>query len=274
MSDPAPPESPKLLQRDGEPLLGAQAAARYLGLHRSTVFLAVREGVLIPDERTRGGHTRFRLATLDAYKSRYATASATGETALVPLLRAIGELSKQIASATSLAEAAEAAAKQVARALPEIDGVSVAKSGVMAGDPSSIEVVTKPAVPEDVLRRFERLRRTFRFGTTTALRTLEAEIAENTATGKVYTGTRDIVRMWPLGAYAIYPIVVEGEARGLLFCTCSRPRDFPAADRAFLQSVAGLLALAFERFEALDTLRGWSMLMGLNAARAPREVPG
>jgi excisionase family DNA binding protein len=251
LSAPAPP-SP---QGEEETLLGAQAAARYLGLHRSTLFLAVREGVLLPDARTRGGHTRFRRATLDTYKSRYAAASATGETALVPLLRALSGLTRAIANAPSLAHAARAVVEQVQHELPGIDGVSVARTGVTAGDPSSVRVITEPAVPEDVLRHFERLRHTFRFGTTTALRTLEAEISEDTSSENSYTGTRSIVRMWTLGAYAIYPIVVRGEAQGLLFCTCSLPRRFPAADRVFLEAVAGLLTLAFERFEALDALR-------------------
>ena len=238
MSNPASPP-PKPPQRDDEPLLGAQAAAHYLGLHRSTLYLAVREGVLLPDERTRGRHTRFRRATLDAYKARYALASATGETALVPLLRALSDLTRRIASASSLTCAADAVVRQVQRALPGIDGVSVARSGVTPGDPSSIQLITEPAVPEPVLRNFERLRHTFRFGTTTALRTLEAEISEDTTSESSYTGTRNIVRMWTLGAYAIYPIVVRGEARGLLFCTSSEPRRFPAADRAFLAGGGG-----------------------------------
>src|SRR5579862_3994397 len=117
MIGPAAPPTQSLTS-DDEPLLGAQAAAHYLGLHRSTLFLAVREGVLIPDERTRGKHTRFRRATLDAYKARYATASATGETALVPLLRALSELAQSIANAPTLAHAAGAVVEQVQRALP------------------------------------------------------------------------------------------------------------------------------------------------------------
>jgi excisionase family DNA binding protein len=254
MSVPSSP-LPKPSQREEEALFGAQAAARYLGLHRSTLFLAVREGILIPDARTRGKHTRFRRATLDAYKARYAAASATGETAMVPLLRTLSDLTRSIASALSLPDAARSVVEQVQRALPGIDGVSVARAGVTPGDPSSVQMITEPMVPEHVLHTFERLRHTFRFGTTTALRTLEAEISEDTSSENSYTGTRNIVRTWPLGAYAIYPIVVRGEARGLLFCTSSQPRSFPAADRAFLQAVVGLLTLAFERFEAIEVLR-------------------
>ena len=136
-------------------------------------------------------------------------------------------------------------------ALPGIDGVSVARSGVTPGDPSSVQMITEPMVPEHVLHTLERLRHTFRFGTTTALRTLEAEISEDTSSENAYTGTRNIVRTWPLGAYAIYPIVVRGEARGLLFCTSSRPRGFPAGGFRIPAGGRGLSTLAFERFEAL-----------------------
>ena len=250
LSSPVPKPSP----REEEALLGAQAAARYLGLHRSTLFLAVREGILIPDARTRGRHTRFRRATLDAYKARYSAASATGETALVPLLRALSDLTRSIASAPSLPDAARSVVAQVQRALPGIDGVSVARSGVTPGDRSSVQMITEPMVPEHVLHTFERLRHTFRFGTTTALRTLEAEISEDTSSENAYTGTRNIVRTWPL----VRTPSIRSWCAVRRVAFCSAPvRGHAVSPRRIAYSAGGrgALTLAFERFEALEALR-------------------
>lgn len=61
-----------------ERMFAAQAAADLLGIHRSTLYLAVRRLKLIPDAYTPGGHVRFHRATLERFSERLALDSATG----------------------------------------------------------------------------------------------------------------------------------------------------------------------------------------------------
>lgn len=63
---------------DDHRLFAAHAAADMLGIHRSTLYLAVRSGKLTPDVFTPGGHARFSLETLHRFSERLAHSPATG----------------------------------------------------------------------------------------------------------------------------------------------------------------------------------------------------
>src|SRR5690242_17398858 len=69
-------------------LVGANEAARFLGIHRSTLHQAVKNGVITPDLTTQGGHFRFSRATLDAFAVRIAREPVTTLSELLPELTA------------------------------------------------------------------------------------------------------------------------------------------------------------------------------------------
>ena len=58
-------------------LIASGAAAIRLGLHRSSLYLAIKRGLITPDLITRGGHARFSEATLDAYAEQLRHTFAT-----------------------------------------------------------------------------------------------------------------------------------------------------------------------------------------------------
>ncbi len=232
---------------DDPELLGTLAAAHYLGLHRSTLHLAVKQGVLTADARTPGGHARFRRASLDALRARIGVASATGETALVAPLRALAELAQAARRATTPDDLWRATVAAVRRALPGIDWVTVALTAPKPGDPFAVRPLTRHVLPDRVSRDFQRMRHTVEFATTTALRTLEAAICEDVAAEEAPAGSRRLARIWRFAAFAIYPIIGEEQAAGLLICISASPRRFSAADRTFLLAAAGQLALALDR---------------------------
>jgi len=237
---------------DGEErLLGAQAAARYLGIHRSTLHLAVRRGALVPDERTPGGHLRFTRVTLDTYRERPARDGALGEEAQGRAMRALGALARRLLAGDGLARVADAAADDLLDALPGLDMCLIALLDPRPGDPHGLRVLAERGMPPQVIEEFRRLRRTFRFAVTTAVRTLEAEVREDAEIEPLHTGTRHVSRLWRVGAYAAYPIAAGDRPLGTLLCASHRPRRFSPAERAFLQALADLLALAVR----LDALR-------------------
>ena len=79
-----------------ERLYAAQAAADLLGIHRTTLYLAVRKMKLIPDAYTPGGHARFRRQTLERFKDRLTLDSATGGDGSIAraVARAVSSLSR------------------------------------------------------------------------------------------------------------------------------------------------------------------------------------
>src|SRR5262249_48602967 len=123
-----------------EQLLGAQTAANHLRIHRSTLHLAVRQGTLVPDARTAGGHVRFKRETLDAYCARFSMGGpATGESAVAAPMRALAELAQLLATTAPLEAVGEAAVAGVRRALPGIDACAVAMVRPEAGDPHALQ---------------------------------------------------------------------------------------------------------------------------------------
>src|SRR5262249_39565594 len=136
---------------------------------------------------------------------------------------------------------------RVRRALPGVDACSVSVVQPVPGDPHALQPLAHFGLPEQVRANYRRLRRTFRFATTTALRTLEPEICEDTSARRLYTGTQRIARIWQLGAYALFPVMAAGEPLGLLLCVSHIPRRFSASERAFLQAMANQLALAIRQ---------------------------
>ncbi len=116
-------------QRDGAHgsddghLYAAHAAADLLGIHRSTLYLAVRHGKLTPDAYTPGGHARFSMATLHRFRDRLAYGSATGgeSNATRALANAFASLSRFAA----LKPACEVIVNAVLETCPQLDSCLV-----------------------------------------------------------------------------------------------------------------------------------------------------
>src|SRR5579862_8304506 len=79
---------------------GAQAAADFLSVHRSTVFLAIQRGHLRPDAYTPGGFARFRQSTLEEFSQRLAEEAATGTAPLFAPIHMLAELAHNVKDMT------------------------------------------------------------------------------------------------------------------------------------------------------------------------------
>lgn len=230
-----------------EHLYGTQQAAKLLGLHRSTINVAVHRRLLIPDERTPGGHLRFRRATLDAFRERLAGCPATGGGVATAPLRLLADLCALLARNATPEELATRVAAGVPRALPGITMCTVARVVAEPDDRLAPRVIAQSRLPDEVLARFEQLKTTFKFAVTTVLRTLSPEYCEDTGAAPLHTGTLELQRIWPLGSYAALPMVAGERAVGALICSGPAPRHFTEHDQALLGAVADLLSVALVR---------------------------
>lgn len=227
-----------------EPLLGAQEAARILGVHRSTLHIAIHKQLLIPDARTQGGHVRFRRETLEAFREQVMGLAVTSPTSVFAPMESLAELAHLLAERQPAEEVASAAIQGITHALHGIDGCIISVVVPEPHDRLALHVLARYGLPENVIARFERLRTTYKFATTAALRTLEPQICENTATEPLHTGTAEIRRIWQLGAYIALPLVKDGEALGVLLCVSRHPRAFSERERTFLRGIADMLTVA------------------------------
>lgn len=230
-----------------ERLYGTQEAAKLLGVHRSTINVAVHKRLLIPDELTPGGHLRFRHATLEAFRDRLAACPATGGGAAAPPLRLLADLCGLLARDVALDAFAVRIVTEVPRALPGITMCTVARVVDEPDDRLAPRIIAHWQLPDEVRARFERLKTTFKFAITTVLRTLSPEYCEDASAAPLHTGTLELQRIWPLGSYAALPAIAGDRAVGALICSGPAPRRFTEHDQALLGAVADLLSIALAR---------------------------
>ena len=105
---------------DRSPIYAAQAAADFLGIHRSTLYLAVRRLKLIPDGYTPGGHARFRRETLERFSDRLALDSATGGAGGIG--RAVASAVASLSHSSALQPVGEAVVQATLAVCPGFDG--------------------------------------------------------------------------------------------------------------------------------------------------------
>ena len=233
-------------EREGERLYGTQEAAKLLDLHRSTLNLAVRKRMLIPDGRTPGGHLRFRRTTLEVFRERMAAGPATGGASIAPVYL-LADLCSLLVDDTAPETLAERIVSGMPQALPGIEMCFVARVVAEPEDRLAPHIIARSHLPDDVWALFEQLKTTFRFAVTTVLRTLSPEYCQDASAAPLHTGTLELRRIWSLGSYAALPAVSDGRPVGALMCAGPAPRHFTEHDRALLGAVADLLAVALAR---------------------------
>lgn len=233
-------------------MVGALEAARILGIHRSTLNLAVRRGRIVPDARTPRGHLRFKRETLADLRESLGGGSMTGDSMLRAPIRALAALGRLLAEGRPVEELAEAALDGMRRALPGSEMCLIAQVVPTPRDRLSLHVIAHWRLPDAIREDFARLSTTFRFAATSALRALEPEVCENTSCQPIHTGTAHLCRAWPIGAYAVFPIAVCEAPLGVLVCVSQTPRRYAAYEREFLRGLAQMLAPALARERRID----------------------
>lgn len=244
----------RTLESTREQMYGTQEAARYLGVHRSTLHLAVRQGLIVPDERTPGGHVRFSKDTLNRFREQLASGSATGEESALAPLRAHATVAHLLAMqhTSDLREIGAEVVKWVNEVLHNVDACCVARYAPESYERFAFRMVAQKGFPKPVVTAFLRMQTIHAFAATTVLRTLQPEIQEDVAQQPVHAGTAWLSRTWPIGAYAVLPIVAGEKALGVLICVNQHPRHFSRQDVLFLRGMADLLAAAFVASRGLD----------------------
>jgi excisionase family DNA binding protein len=238
-------------------LVGANEAARFLGIHRSTLHQAVKNGVITPDLTTQGGHFRFSRATLDTFAVRIAREPVTTLSELLP------ELTTTLGAPDGRRMLCLKAYERIHHALPDLTVFAVLGLKLHARSLLDLEVVASVRFPDwylpELIANIERKD----YEVTHVLRTLRPRYFEDTATAEgLKRSTRLLARRGALHALAIIPLTQDGEARGVLSVGSLHARKFRTPDVAFLQNTADELAIALACHDYMDSARAQILTSG------------
>lgn len=248
----------------GEHLYGAQEAAEFLGIHRSTLHLAVTNHVLAPDRYTPGGHLRFRRATLEGFAARLKREPATNNPhVLSELVDTLSERQGDVAFC-------HRAFARIRQAVPEFTMYAVVLSAPTPRDPYALDQLAEDGFPPNAYTLFTQLRPDLEFASTTVLRTHAPEICEDTLKKmrRLRLGTVRLAPHVGMRAFAIIPILVKDTILGLLIVASPKPHAIPPAEVSFLQSIAADLGIALSCHDHLHDLRSGLLAVAELTVRA------
>jgi excisionase family DNA binding protein len=222
-----------------ERLLSTTQAAHALGVHRSSLHLAIKNNVLAPDLVTQGGHYRFSRATLESYAERIVHAPLTTNAdllALLPRIITLPDGKERLCRYTFAA---------VERRISDMTAFVVVESQPSSDRRIRPHITTSLRFPRTILDQFIATYGKQDMTTARVLATGEPFYCDNVRTQFIpYSGSQLLNRRSPYQAYAILPLSIGDEVFGTLG-VCSRiPHVFAPDEKTLLEKDAQSLAIA------------------------------
>lgn len=246
----------------GERWYGVQEAASYLGIHRATLFRALRSGLIMADRTTPRGRARFRLATLDAFRDQLRHQAATSQEhayAPVAVLAKLAGLGRSPVPTEHSIAVMEEAVRQLCSSGGNYDMALVALLAPSEADSYALKTLAECGLPESLKVSYTYLRPVVPFPVNVVTSTGVHEICENISAGMIPPGTAQRVLVQSgISSYAIYPIVSGNDAsRAVLgvLAVCGRaPHKYTEQEKTFLAGVADALSTCIMQGSLLTDL--------------------
>ena len=230
--------------------MGVQDAATYLGIHRATLFRAVRCGMLVANYNTPKGRARFRQRTIDAFKETLkAQAAASHRRADTPIhvLAKLAELCSGLSAATNPKATIEEVIGFLCPPVGVFDMVAVAIRVPDLNDDFAVTMLAEQDFPERLKAAYQYLRPCEDFPATKAMKTGAPVICDDLGASPFPSATpMRVMEQNGVVSYAAFPIATgAGEARAVIgvLVVCGRqPYKFSKRDELFLGGVADALS--------------------------------
>lgn len=260
----APDEPPRSGRGRHGQLYSSHAAADYLGIHRSTLHLAVRRQKIVPDAYTPGGHARFRQETLERFRERLSIDSATGGDG--SSARALAGAVASLSHFTDLEPVCEAVVSAAMAVCP-----SFAASWVIACDDecpgdTGWRLLASQGLSRQVETQYRWLRRqpraefisgvVVRQGTPFICGDILAQGAE------IPEGSRQSFTLGGFRSCVALPCSSDGATLGLLVGMGRVPCDFSEPELIALGNLAEIVAVALRRWRRDEATRRQAEAIG------------
>ncbi|HEV2236260.1 MAG TPA: GAF domain-containing protein [Ktedonobacterales bacterium] len=226
-------------------LLGATAAAAYLGLSRTTLHRETVDGKLVPDEVTRGGQRRFAVATLDAYLRQ--TRGRLAGDALPPLeaqrWESVGKIARLTGSWRSAEEVCRTALPLIYAALPGAEFAYVVIARPPNYDLLEMQRFGYGELEAPMMDVFQALGPRAGYLTPRLIERGERVIFDDMLHDPMLAGSESAIfaQRFGIRSFGAMPLMREGEPIGLLGAGSRTERLFRAADVLYLGAVADVL---------------------------------
>lgn len=238
-------------------MYGAQAAAALLGVHRSTLYLAVRKMKLIPDAYTPGGHARFRRETLERFRERLALDSATGGDGSTA--RAVASAITSLSRFTKLQPVCEAVVEAAKIACPGFEACLAVARDDYASVCDDLRVVAERGLPHRLLQKYRWLRRRpgLDFVSTMVARTQEPFLCRDIQAERHAVPEGGLATLTGSGfrSCVALPCVYDGVTLGLLICLGRAPCSASEPEVVALGNLADVLTVALRRQRRDEAIR-------------------
>lgn len=232
-----------------EHLYAAQAAAELLGIHRTTLYLAVRKMKLVPDAYTPGGHARFRRETLERFRDRLTLDSATGGDGSIA--RAVARAVASLSHFLTLQPVCEAVVDAALMACPSFETCLVVAHDERCASGSHLRLLAERGLPERVSLEYRFLRRRpgLDFITAQVARSRTPFLCGDILSANAATPEGGLLTLSGGGyrSCAALPCVSDDVTLGILMCLGRAPCDLSEPETLALGNLADVLTVALRR---------------------------
>ena len=247
-----------------ERLYAAQAAAELLGIHRTTLYLAVRKMKLVPDAYTPGGHARFRRETLERFRDRLTLDSATGGDGSIA--RAVARAVAALSHFTTLQPVCEAIADAALMVCPSFETCIVLDREHHCPTGYDLRLLTERGLPERIRLEYRFLRRRPGLDFITALvaRNQTSFLCGDVLAPGAVVPEGGLLTLSDAGyrSCAALPCVSDGATLGILMCLGRAPCDLSEPESVALGNLADVLTVALRRERREEATRRQSAAIG------------
>ena len=228
-------------------LYAAQEAADFLGIHRSTLHLAVRRLKLTPDAYTPGGHARFRRETLERFSDRLAIDSATGGDGSAA--RALAAAVAALSHATALEPVCEAVVDAALGACPSFEACAVLSCGEECPR-DEFRLVAGRGIQPRLAVEYRWLRRHAGadFISSCAAQQGERFLCGDVQASETPDGSQRVLSGAGWRRCAALPCVSDGQTLGVLVCLGRTACGFSEPELSALEHLADVVTVALRRW--------------------------
>lgn len=249
-------------------MIGTSAAAKMLGLHRSAINYAVKQGFLVPDAYTPSGQMRFDQKTIERYGARRQgrrarmgpAARAQDDAARGARFDLLRRLATELANGKDTSEICQIALAGIRQIKPDICLSVVVQHDPTDADSLHATPVASDGVTTDLLEKVSRLGRTREFAFRDALKSGETLRCDDTTTATLTPTSRLFIEELGIRSYCVVPIKVRTRTIGLLIVHSRERNAFDGVMTPFLEHVGELLAATMILHHRLAQVRRYLKL--------------